>query len=550
MGEQSLRIIPLGGLGEIGKNMMVVEYGSDILVIDAGIMFPDNAMLGVDWVIPDFGYLMDKLDLVRAILVTHGHEDHIGALPFFLRHVQVPIYATRLTAGLIESRLRAKDRAAAQIRTIRAGDRVTEGPFEIEFFRVNHSIPDGVGLAIRTPLGVVVHSGDFKFDYTPVIDPPADLAQLARLGTEGVLVLLSDSTNAEFPGFTPSERTVQAAFDDIFTTAPGRVIIATFASHLPRIQQVFWAAMRHGRKLAIAGISMEENIRIASELGYLEVPDDVIIPMGRLRSFPRDKITILATGTQGEPTAAMGRMSKGTHRQIHIQSGDTVVISAHPIPGNHEEYNDVINRLFQRGAQVVYDKTAPVHVSGHASQEEHKLLLKLTHPQYLVPIHGELRHLHAHARTAHEVGMPAERIFVVENGFVLSFDETGGRVGERVPGGYVFVDGSGVGDVGPTVLRERETLSQDGFVVVGVKLDRTSGVLLDAPEIVSRGFVYMPESNELVQEISTYIADLLSKPGRYAGRQDVVDRLREELKRTLYDRTHRRPTIVPIVTEV
>jgi ribonuclease J len=550
MATEPLRIIPLGGLGEIGKNMMVVEYGQDILVIDAGIMFPENDMLGVDAVIPDFSYLMDRLHRVRAIVMTHGHEDHIGALPFVLKHLQVPIYATRLTIGFIESRVRPRERAEAPLRVVRAGERVTEGPFQIEFFHVTHSVPDGVGLAIRTPAGLIVHSGDFKLDYTPVIDPPADLSRLAALGAEGVLVFLSDSTNSENPGFTPSERSVQPAFDAVFSSAPGRVIVATFASHLPRIQQVIWVCQRYGRKLAVAGHSMEEYIKIASELGYLQVPADLVMSISQIKRLPADKVAILATGTQGEPTAALARIAKGSHRQIQIERGDTVIVSAHPIPGNEEEVGDVINRLFQRGADVVYDKIAPVHVSGHASQEEQKLALKLIAPRYFVPIHGELRHLHRHARTANELGIPPERVFVVENGYVLTFDEEGGHIGERVPGGYVFVDGRGVGDIGPAVLRDRELLSQDGFLVLGLRLDHISGALLDEPDIVSRGFVALPAPPEVVEQINDWIRDSLKRQPRYPGRQAMTEILREDLKRQLYEHARRRPIIVPIITEL
>ncbi len=550
MTNQELRIIPLGGLGEVGKNMMVLEVGDDILIIDAGIMFPENDMLGIDLVIPDFRYLMDKLSRVRAIIVTHGHEDHIGALPYVLKHLQVPIYATRLTMGLIEARLRSRDRQRAMLHVVNGGDRIVAGDFDVEFFRVNHSVPDGVGLAIRTPAGLIVHSGDFKLDYTPVIDPPADLARLAGFGAEGVLALLSDSTNAETAGFTGSERSVQPAFDEIFDHAPGRVIVAAFASHLPRIQQVIWVAARHGRRLAIAGHSIEENIRIAHDLGYLELPPNLLIPMSQMRGFAPQQIAILATGTQGEPTAALGRMAKGNHRQIHIQPGDTVVLSAHPIPGNEEEFNDVINRLFQRGADVVYDKIAPVHVSGHASQEEQKLLLKLIQPRYFVPIHGELRHLHRHARTAQEMGWPAENVFVVENGYVLHFDEQGGRVGERVPGGYVFVDGSGVGDIGPEVLREREMLAEDGFVVIGLKVNRGKSQLVGDAEVISHGFIHMPDAAELVVEINAAVAGLLERLAHYPGRQMLADQLRDNVRHLIYDRTRRRPIVVPIVTEL
>lgn len=550
MTSDELRIIPLGGVGEVGKNMMVLEYGEDILLIDAGIMFPENDMLGIDVVIPDFGYLMDRLDRVRAIIITHGHEDHIGALPYVLPHLQVPIYATRLTLGLIQAKVRARDLADVAQRVVLPGEQFSVGPFDVEFFRVNHSIPDGVGLAIHTPVGLVVHSGDFKFDLTPVIDEPMDLQRLAALGDQGVLVLLSDSTNAESEGITLSERAVQPAFDEVFSSAAGRVIVATFASHLQRIQQVIWVAERHGRKLAIAGRSMEDNIKIARDLKYLEVPDRLLINMGQVDKMPPEKVVILATGTQGEPSAVLGRMSRGTHRQIQVEPGDTVIISAHPIPGNDEEVNAVINRLFKRGADVVYDRIARVHVSGHASQEEQRQLLELVRPRYFVPIHGELRHLHRHGRTALEAGIPRERVFVVENGYTLRFSDGGGSIGERVPGRYVFVDGSGVGDVGPAVIRDRELLSRDGFVIVSVKLDSQTGDLLELPEIISRGFIYMRTASELIDEISLLVIELLEQQEAYLGRRVVADLLKDSLRTALYDRTRRRPMILPIITEV
>ncbi len=550
MALEELRIIPLGGLGEIGKNMMVLEYGEDILVIDAGIMFPENDMLGIDLVIPDYGYLMDKLHRVRAIVVTHGHEDHIGALPFFLQHVQAPIYATRLTIGFIESKVRARERAGVPLNIVRPGERVTIGPFTVEFFRVNHSIPDGVGLAIYTPVGLVVHSGDFKIDYTPVIDEPADLARLAAFANEGVLVLLSDSTNSESPGFTPSERAVQPAFEEVFANAQGRVIVATFASHLPRIQQAIWAAARHQRKLAITGRTMEEMVEIARELGYLEIPEKLLVSINHIQNLPPEKVAILATGTQGEPTAVLARIARGLHKQIQVGPGDTVVISAHPIPGNDEEVNEVINRLFQRGADVIYDRIAQVHVSGHASQEEQKLLLRLVQPRYFVPIHGELRQLHHHGVLARQLGIPQERIFVVENGYVLHFTSEGGRIGERVPGGYVFVDGSGVGDVGPAVLRDRELLSQDGFVAVGMAVDARTGRLLDVPEIVSRGFVYMRDAENLVNEMIELVIETVEQQSHYAGKQALGDLVRTTLQKMIYERIRRRPMIVPLISEV
>jgi len=422
-----LKIIPLGGLGEVGKNMMVVEYGKNIVIIDAGVMFPENDMLGIDLVIPDFSYLRDKKELVRGIVVTHGHEDHIGALPYVLREINVPIYATKLTRGLIEVKLKEhKLLDDVELNTIQPGDHLALGPFRFEFFHVCHSIPDGVGLAIETPVGLVVHSGDFKLDQTPVDGKPTDFAKLAELGGRGVLALFSDSTNAERPGFTSSEQMVEEAFENVFRKAEGRIIVATFASLISRIQQVVSCAIRHQRKVAGAGYSMVENVDMAQRLGYLSIPPGVLVDLGEVDRLPPNKVVIIATGTQGEPSSALVRMSTGRHSRIDIVPGDTVIISARSIPGNEEMINRTVNRLFQRGADVVYEKIAPVHVSGHASQEEQKLLLNLIKPRYFVPIHGELRHLKAHARTARELGIPPSNILVVENGYVLEFDQEGG----------------------------------------------------------------------------------------------------------------------------
>ncbi|NLE76058.1 MAG: ribonuclease J, partial [Chloroflexi bacterium] len=433
-GEKKLRIIPLGGLGEVGKNMMLVEYDQQILLIDAGVMFPENDMLGVDLVIPDYGYLRGRGEQIVGIVLTHGHEDHTGALPYLLREFPMPVYGTRLTLGLLQAKLREHRLLDnTEVHEIVPGQATRLGPFEFEPFAVNHSIPDGVGLAIRTPVGLVVHSGDFKFDHTPVDGRSTDLTRLAQLAGEGVLLLMADSTNAERPGFTPSERVVDAAFDEAFREAKGRIIIATFASLISRIQQVLRAAQRHGRKVAVAGRSMQENTRIAQELGYLTVPAGILVTPHELAQLPPQQAVLLTTGTQGEPSAGLARLAWGQHRQIQVVPGDTVIISAHPIPGNEEEVNEIVNRLFQKGANVIYERIAPVHVSGHASQEDQKLLLRLVKPRFFLPIHGELRHLRAHARLAHDLGIPAENVFTVENGFILEFDRRGGQVRERVP---------------------------------------------------------------------------------------------------------------------
>ena len=544
-----LRIIPLGGLGEVGKNMMVLEYGKNIIIIDAGIMFPENDMLGIDFIIPDFNYLADKKDMVRGIIITHGHEDHVGGLPYLLQEIKAPIYTTKLTRGLAEVKLKERHLLdKVELNTIQAGDCVTLGPFRIEFFHVCHSIPDGVGLAIETPVGLVVHSGDFKFDYTPVDGKPPDFVKLAELGGRGVLVLLSDSTNAEQPGATPSERAIDGAFDKVFHKAEGRIIVGTFASLISRIQQVVNAAVRHDRKVAIAGYSMVKNVGMAQELGYLSIPPGVLIELSDIDKLPHHKVVIIATGTQGEPSSALARMSFGRHRQIRVVRGDTIVISAHAIPGNEEMISRTINRLFQQGADVIHEQIAPVHVSGHASQDEQRLLIHLIKPRYFVPIHGELRHLTMHARIAQEMGISAANTMIVENGYVLEFDGESGRIAERIPGGYVFVDGSGVGDIGPVVMRDRETLASAGFVVAVINLDKKTGQLAGRPEIISRGFVYVRESVELIERAQDKILEVMEKGD--LGRAAIRDRVRDELSKLLYDETKRRPMILPVITEV
>jgi ribonuclease J len=552
MNDQTLRIIPLGGLGEIGKNMMVVEWQNHIVVIDAGVMFPQNDMWGIDVVIPDFGYLLEKRDQVEGIIITHGHEDHTGGLPYLLRDIQAPVFATQLTLGLIEVKLQEHGMLSrAQLHRIDAGETLTLGPFSFEFFATNHSIPGGIGLAIDTPEGVVVHSGDFKIDYTPVDGQPADLGKLAELGNRGVLVLLSDSTNSESPGFTPSERVIDQAFDQVFKEAPGRIIVATFASLISRIQQVTNAAQRHNRKVAITGRSMEENSRIAQELGYLTIPEALLVSPSDIEELHPRQVVIIATGSQGEPSAALARMARGQHYQIEIVPGDTVIISAHAVPGNEEFVHDTINRLFQRGANVMYEKIAPVHVSGHASQEEQKLLISLVRPRYFVPIHGELRHLRLHARLAQQMGIPPERTLVVENGYVLEFDDRGGRIGERIPGGYVFVDGAGVGDVGPAVMRDRETLGQGGVVIAVVKVDAWSRRLRERPEIHSRGFVYAPESEELLRGAREEVERALQRVSTSSSTPKATEsRVREALQHYFYRKIQRRPMIFPIIVEV
>lgn len=545
MSSKTLRLVPLGGLGEVGKNMMAIEYGHDILVVDTGIMFPENDMLGIDYIIPDFRYLHDKADRVRGIIVTHGHEDHTGAIRHVLETIPAPVFSTPLTRGLLEAKLsRGGALRQADLQTIRAGDQKKLGPFEVDFFHVCHSIPDGVGLGISTPAGLIVHSGDFKFDHTPVDGWPTDFAKLAELGERGVLALLADSTNAERPGWTPSEAVIDPAFDTVFSQAPGRILIGTFASLISRIQQVARAAAAHDRVMALVGTSMVDNVRIARQLGYLEVPDDLIVPLDQALKMKPGRVALMCTGTQGEPSSILGRLSTGTNRQFDLQAGDTVVLSSHPIPGNEEMVHRTINRLLHRGAAVIYDAIAPVHVSGHASQEEMKLLLQLIRPKHFIPIHGELRHLHAHASLARQLGIDPERIAVVQNGTPIEFRDGAMSVGERIPGGYVFVDGSGVGDVGPAVLRERESLARDGIVVVQIEVDRRTGKLKGNPNLISRGFVYKPEAEALLAEAQARIRQTVAA----TDGGDLSGAIERELSKLFYAETKRRPMVIVLPT--
>ncbi len=539
---QKLRLIPLGGLGEIGKNMMLLEYGNNSLIIDTGLMFPENDMLGIDYIIPDFRAVLDRKSTLRGIIVTHGHEDHTGAIKHVMSEFDAPIYATPLTRGLLEVKLRgAKLYDRVTLNTINAGDRVSIGPFDVEFFHVCHSIPDGVGLGITTPAGLIVHSGDFKFDHTPVDDWPTDYAKLAEFSGRGVLALLADSTNADKDGWTPSEAVIDPAFDDVFRAAPGRIIVATFASLISRVQQVANAAHRHGRRMALVGTSMVENARMAQKLGYLEVPDGLFISTDEALRLPAGKVVIMTTGTQGEPSSVLGRLSKGRNRQFDLQAGDTIVLSSHPIPGNEEMVHRTINKLFQRGARVIYDPIAPVHVSGHASAEEMKLLIHLVKPQHFIPIHGELRHLNQHAAIAREIGIPDEHIAVVENGAVVEFQDGQMSLGERLPGNYVFVDGTGVGDIGPSVMRERETLAEGGMVLVNLRVN-ASGQLVGKPEITSRGFVFVRDAEEMFESARSVIASAVSKANGNV-REKVEDRLAD----FFYGETKRRPVIFAVV---
>ncbi len=539
MSDKKLRIVPLGGLGEVGKNMMAVEYGEDILVIDAGLMFPENDMLGIDYIIPDFQYLLDKRQHVSGIIITHGHEDHTGAIHHLLEQVNVPIYATPLTRGLVESKLsRGGLLNQVTLNTVQAGEMAQIGPFKVEFFHVCHSIPDGVGLGIDTPAGLIIHSGDFKFDHTPVDSWPTDFAKLGEFSGRGVLLLMSDSTNADKRGWTPSERVIEPALEQIFRTAPGRIIVATFASVISRMQQVANIAINHGRRMTFVGTSMTENARISRKLGYLDIPDSLLVSVDQALKMKPNEIVLMCTGSQGEPSSILGRLSTGTNRQFDLQSGDTVVLSSHPIPGNEESVHRAINRLFRRGANVIYEAIAPVHVSGHASQEEEKLLINLVRPKHFIPIHGELRHLHQHADLARELGIPAERVATIENGNSVEFDNGVMKLGERVPGGYVFVDGAGVGDIGPAVVREREALARDGILLVNLRIDRNTCQLTDEPEIITRGFIIIRDAEELMAGMTKLIRETVRR-----ANGELKEDLRNTLMSYIYNETKRRPMI-------
>jgi ribonuclease J len=550
---EKIRLVPLGGLGEVGKNMMVMEYGNDIIIIDAGSMFPDEEMFGVDLVVPDTSYLLDKKQNIRGIFISHGHEDHIGSLPYILPTLGFPpIYATRLTLGLITVKLkehRQLDKVALNV--VAHGDRIKVGECEVEIVRVNHSIPDAAALAIHTPLGVVVHTGDYKFDHTPVNGAPADFGTLARLGNEGVLVAMGDSTRIESPGYTPSERVINDSFDKLFANAPGRIILATFASLLSRVQQVIDTAERYERRVALVGRSMINNVQMAIELGYLHVPQGMLIRAEDIKQFQPEQIAIICTGSQGEPTSALTRIANQDHRLIRIQPGDTVILSATPVPGNERMVNRTINNLFRQGAEVFYQAIANVHVSGHAAQEEQKLMLSLLRPKFFLPVHGEYRQLVLHAKLAYSLGIPADHILVAEDGDIVELTADKFQVAEHTTCGNVFVDGLGVGDIGQIVLRDRQVLAQDGILMVVLTVDKETGQPVAGPDIVSRGFVYMRDSEELLASAREQVLNsFIGLNGHASDWAFVKDKIRHTLSEFLYNQTHRRPMILPVVMEV
>ncbi len=545
-----LDIIPLGGLGEIGLNMLLMQYEDHILIIDAGLMFPEDYMLGVDIVIPDFSYVLKNKERIRAIVLTHGHEDHIGALPFLLREISVPVYGSRFTLELVKEKLKEHHLLGqTDLRTVSVKEPLSVGPFQIEFIRVTHSIPDGMGLAIQTPVGTFVHSGDFKIDQTPLDGQMSDINTFAAYGARGVLALLSDSTNVEREGYTLPEKRISETLDQIMRDCQGRVIVAVFASNINRIQQVVNSAIRYQRKVAFNGKSMVINCRIAQELGFLNVPPQMELTLGEMLQLPDSQVTIITTGSQAEPMSSLTRIARDDHKQIKIKKGDTVILSSRFIPGNEKAIDGLINNLYRFGAEVIYEKVSEIHVSGHANQEELKLMLHLTRPEYFIPIHGEYRHLVKHAQLAGKIGLPKENLILAENGQVIRFDREGGQIVDQVEVGRVFVDGKGVGDVGSMLLRDRRHLSNEGLVVVQVVLNNQTGELLSGPDIISRGFISEEEYPQLIQEAKERVIEILYLRQKEAIKNwpDIQEEIRKTLRR-FFDRSlERRPMILPLI---
>lgn len=548
-----VRIIPLGGINEIGKNITVIEYKDDIVVIDCGLKFPDEDMFGIDLVIPDISYLLKNKDKIRGIFLTHGHEDHIGALPYVLRQLNVPVYGTKLTLGIVETKLKEHGLlGSTELIRVKPRDVIKLNSVSVEFIKTNHSIADSVAIAIHTPLGVVLHTGDFKIDYTPIDGEPMDFGRFAEIGKRGVLAMMADSTNVEKPGYTMSEKVVGESFERLFSKAKGRIIIATFASNVHRIQQIIDAARLYDRKVAVSGRSMENIVAVATELGYLEFEKDILVSIDQINKYPNDKVVIITTGSQGEPMSALTRMANSEHRKVNIVEGDTVIISATPIPGNEKLVSKVINQLFQKGAEVIYKSLSEIHVSGHACQEELKLMHSLVKPKFFIPVHGEYRHLKQHGELAISLGMPEENILIPENGGVIEVNRNSIRRNGIVNSGQVFVDGLGVGDVGNIVLRDRKHLSQDGILTVVVTLSKENNSIIAGPDIISRGFVYVRESEGLMDEAKEIVKDVL----RECEESNITDwaslksKVRDELRTYLYEKTKRKPMILPIIMEI
>lgn len=549
-----LKIIPLGGLGEIGKNITLYEYDGDMFLVDCGMSFPDEDTPGVDIVIPDFTYVIENKDKIKGLVVTHGHEDHIGAIPYLLRNFNLPIYATRLTIGLIEGKLKEhKLLSGAKLNVVSPGEKVTLGKFTVEFIHVNHSIPDAVGFAITCGAGTVVQTGDFKIDTTPIDDYVIDIARFAELGKKGVLALLSDSTNAERPGFTPSEKLVGESFSNLFKKAEGhRIIVATFSSNIHRIQQIIDEAVRCDRKVIISGRSMQNVVNVAAQLGYLKVPDGILVELEAIRNYKPEELVIITTGSQGEPLSALHRIAFSEHRQIELIPGDVIIISATPIPGNEKLVGKVINELMRKGANVVYEKMYDVHVSGHACQEELKLMMSIVKPKYFIPVHGEQKHLYKHSVLAGNMGIPKDNIIIPVNGEVIELTKRSIKYTQTVTAGRVLVDGFGVGDVGSIVLRDRKHLAEDGIIVVNVAIDSVTREVISGPDVVSRGFVYVKESEELMNELNEVVCDVLEKcyVTNVRDWNAIKTKIKDSVAKFLFSRTHRSPMILPVIMEV
>ncbi|WP_291573499.1 ribonuclease J [Clostridium sp. UBA4548] len=551
--KEKIKIIPLGGLNEIGKNLTVIEYKNDIIVIDCGLKFPDDEMLGIDVVIPEINYLLKNKDKVKGIFLTHGHEDHIGALPYVLKQINIPVYGTKLTLGIVETKLKEHGLlSTVELITVKPKDIVKLENSSVEFIRTSHSIADSVALAIHTPAGVLLHTGDFKIDFTPIDGGVADLTRFAELGKKGVTVMMADSTNVERPGYTMSESTVGETFENIFHSAKGRIIVATFASNIHRVQQVITAARKYGRKVALSGRSMENIIAVAIELGYINIDEGALINVDSIGKYPENEIVIITTGSQGEPMSALSRMAASEHKKVNIIPGDMVIISATPIPGNEKLVSKVINQLFKQGAEVIYEALADVHVSGHACQEELKLIHTLVKPKFFIPVHGEYRHLKQHGELAVKLGMKEKNVYLGENGDVIEITRDSIRKSGSVISGQVFVDGLGVGDVGNIVLRDRKHLSQDGILTVVVTIDKESGSVIAGPDIISRGFVYVRESEDLMEQARERVREALKEceEKNITEWPTIKANIREVLRVYLYEKTKRRPMILPIIMEV
>lgn len=547
-----IKIIPLGGINEIGKNITAIEYKEDIVIIDCGLKFPDDDMFGIDIVIPDISYLLKNSEKIKGIFLTHGHEDHIGALPYVLKQLNVPVYGTKLTLGIVETKLKEHGLlSSTELIKVKPRDIIKLASVSVEFIKTNHSIADSVAIAIHTPLGVVLHTGDFKIDYTPIDGEMMDFARLAELGRKGVLVMMADSTNVERQGYTMSEKVVGETFLRLFNKAKGRIIIATFASNIHRIQQIITAAQEYGKKVAVSGRSMENIVQVAIELGYLTIDNDILIPVDQIAKYPNEKVVVITTGSQGEPMSALARMAASEHRKINIVPGDTVIISATPIPGNEKLVSKVVNQLFNKGAEVIYDSLEKIHVSGHACQEELKLMHSLVKPRFFVPVHGEYRHLKKHGELAMELGLPEKNLLIPENGDVIEVSRNLIKKNGTVSAGQVFVDGLGVGDVGNIVLRDRKHLSQDGILTVVVTIDKQSGKVIAGPDIISRGFVYVRESEGLMDESREIVKQVLNdcEEKRITDWATLKSKMRDELREFLYEKTKRKPMILPIIME-